>query len=132
MKHITRIVVGGILAICLIAGCAAWFFYKTFLADNVKNQNVTIVVPPNATFDQVMDSLRKYDVLESERTFLRTVKILKYEKIKLGKYDLAYCHSNLELVRMLRAGQHYPVSFTFNNVRTADQFVEKVGHQFFF
>lgn len=132
MKHITRIVLGGILVICLIAGSVAWVFYKTFLADNIKNQDVTIVVPPNATFEQVMDTLRKYDVLETERTFLRTVNALKYDKIRLGKYDLKYCHSNLELVRLLRAGQHYPVSFTFNNVRTADQFVEKVGNQFFF
>lgn len=132
MKHLTRIVLGGILVISVMAGVVAWVFYNTFLADNVKNQDVTIVIPPQAGFDQVMDSLRKYDVLKSERTFLRTVKLLKYQKIRIGKYDLAYCHSNLELVRMLRAGQHYPVNFTFNNVRTADQFLEKVGHQFFF
>jgi len=132
MKHLTRIVLGGILVISVMAGVVAWVFYSTFLADNVKKQDVTIVIPPQASFEQVMDSLRKYDVLKSERTFLRTAKLLKYSKIRIGKYDLAYCHSNLELVRMLRAGQHYPVNFTFNNVRTADQFLEKVGHQFFF
>ena len=32
--------------------------------------------------------------------------------------------TNLDLVRLLRRGQHYPVKFTFNNVRTVDQFVE--------
>lgn len=132
MKHITRIVVGGILVVAMIAGTACWMFYNTFLANNIQNQRVTIVVPHQATFDQVMDSLRKYDVLVSERTFLRTVKFLKYENIKMGKYDLSYCHSNLELVRILRAGQHFPVRLTFNNVRTAEQLVDKIGHQFFF
>lgn len=132
MKHITRIVVGGILFVALVVGVVAWIFFKTFLADNIRNAEVTIVVPSGATFEQVVDSLRKYDVLESEKTFRRTANALKYEKIRMGKYDLSDCHSNLELVRMLRKGQHYPVSFTFNNVRTVDQLVEKVGHKFFF
>ena len=121
-----------ILGVCLLAGIACLLFYKTFFAENVKNREVTVVVPPDATFEQVMDTLRKYEVLDSEESFRKTADALKYKKIKIGKYDLSDCRSNLDLVRMLRRGQHYSVKFTFNNVRTADQFVEKVGNKFFF
>ena len=121
-----------ILGVCLFAGIACLLFYKTFFAENVKNREVTVVVPPDATFEQVMDTLRKYEVLDSEESFRKTADALKYKKIKIGKYDLSDCRSNLDLVRMLRRGQHYSVKFTFNNVRTADQFVEKVGNKFFF
>jgi len=128
-KNIIIIVV---LCAILLAGILGIVFYKTFFAENVKNREVTVLVPPGADFEQVMDTLRKYEVLKSEETFRKTAEVLKYKKIKIGKYNLSDCRSNLDLVRMLRRGQHYSVKFTFNNVRTADQFVEKVGNKFFF
>jgi len=132
MKKTTKIILIVLAAIILIAGIACAVFYKTFLSENVQNREVTVVVPPGADFEQVMDTLRKYEVLKSEETFRKTAEVLKYKKIKIGKYNLSDCRSNLDLVRMLRRGQHYSVKFTFNNVRTADQFVEKVGNKFFF
>lgn len=132
MKKTTKIILIVLAAIILIAGIAYAVFYKTFLSENVQNREVTVVVPPGAGFEQVMDTLRKYEVLKSEETFRKTAEVLKYKKIKIGKYDLSDCRSNLDLVRMFRRGQHYSVKFTFNNVRTADQFVEKVGNKFFF
>jgi len=121
-----------LLCVCALACVAGVLFYKTFMAENVRNREVTVVVPPAATFEQVMDTLRKYEVLESEKTFRRTADVLKYKTMRVGKYDISDCRSNLDLVRLLRRGQHYPVKFTFNNVRTADQFVERVGNTFFF
>ena len=102
------------------------------MSENVQNRNVTVVVPPEATFEQVMDTLRKHEVLKSETTFRKTAEALKYKTIRVGKYDISDCRTNLDLVRLLRRGQHYPVKFTFNNTRTVDQFVEKVGNRFFF
>ena len=132
MKKPTKIILIVLAAIILIVGIASAVFYKTFLSDNVQNREVTVMVPPGADFEQVMDTLRKYEVLKSEETFRKTAEVLKYKKIKIGKYDISGCRSNLDLVRLLRRGQHYSVKFTFNNVRTADQFVEKVGNKFFF
>ena len=116
----------------LLAGIAGLLFFKTFFAENVKNRELTVVVPLDATFEQVMDTLRKYEVLESEGSFRKTADVLKYNKMRIGKYDISNCRTNLDLVRLLRRGQHYPVKFTFNNVRTVDQLVEKVGHKFYF
>lgn len=132
MKKIWKIVLWSALLICILAGVACVVFHKTFLSDNVQNREVVIVVPPGANFEQVMDTLRKYEVLKSEESFRKTVEALKYKKIKMGKYDISGCHSNLNLVRLLRRGQHCSVKFTFNNVRTVDQFVDKVGNKFFF
>ncbi len=127
-----NIIITIILGVCVLAGIACLLFYKTFFAENVKNREVTVVVPPGADFEQVMDTLRKYEVLKSEESFRKTAEALKYKTIRIGKYDISGCKTNLDLVRLLRRGQHYPVKFTFNNTRTVDQFVEKVGHKFFF
>ena len=128
-KKIIVVVLAGMF---VLAGVAAALFFRTFMAENVRNKDVTVVVPPGATFEQVMDTLRKYEVLKSEATFRKTADALKYKTMRVGKYDISGCRTNLDLVRLLRRGQHYPVKFTFNNVRTADQLVERVGHKFFF
>jgi UPF0755 protein len=121
-----------ILCVILLACIVGGVFFKTFFAENVQNRETVVVVPPGATFEQVMDSLRKHEVLKSEASFKKTAEALKYKTIRIGKYDISDCRTNLDLVRLLRRGQHYPVKFTFNNVRTVDQLVERVGHKFFF
>jgi UPF0755 protein len=127
-----KIIVCVLAGILMLAGVVAALFYRTFMSENVQRHDVTVIVPPEATFEQVMDTLRKHEVLKSEETFRKTAEVLKYKKIKMGKYDVSDCRTNLDLVRLLRRGQHYSVKFTFNNVRTVDQFVEKVGNKFFF
>ena len=121
-----------ILCAILLAGGVGGVFFRTFFAENVQNRKNIVIVPPDATFEQVMDTLCKYEVLKSENTFRKAANILKYKSIRIGKYNLSECRTNLDLVRLLRYGQHYPVKFTFNNLRTVDQLVEKVGNKFFF
>ena len=127
-----KIIIIIILCVLLLAGIAGGVFFRTFFAENVQNRKTVVVVPPGATFEQVMDTLRKHEVLKSEASFKKTADVLKYKTIRIGKYDISGCRTNLDLVRLLRRGQHYPVKFTFNNVRTVDQLVERVGHKFFF
>ena len=121
-----------ILCVILLACIVGGVFFKTFFAENVLNREHVVVVPPGADFEQVMDTLRKHEVLKSEASFKKTAEVLKYKTIRIGKYDISACRTNLDLVRLLRRGQHYPVKFTFNNLRTVDQLVERVGHKFFF
>lgn len=127
-----KIVIIIILCVLLLAGIAGGVFFRTFFAENVQNRETIVIVPPCATFEQVMDTLRKYEVLKSENTFQKTANVLKYKTIRLGKYNISECRTNLDIVRLLRRGQHYPVKFTFNNVRTVEQLVERVGNKFFF
>ncbi len=127
-----KILITVVLCTVFLAGISGVVFFKTFFAENVKNREVTVIVPPGADFGQVVDTLRKYEVLKSEESFRKTAEVLKYKRIKMGRYDISECRTSLDLVRLLRRGQHYSVKFTFNNVRTADQLVEKVGHKFFF
>ena len=127
-----KMIVGVLAGILVLACVVAVLFFRIFMSENVRNREVTVVVPPGADFEQVMDTLRKHEVLKSEATFRKTAEALKYKTIRIGKYDISGCRTNLDLVRLLRRGQHSPVKVTFNNTRTVDQFVEKVGNRFFF
>lgn len=66
-------------------------------------------------------------------TFRIAAKILNYDqKVLPGKYTIQPEMGNYKIIRYLQRGQHYPVTFTFHNLRTKEQFIEKVGTRFLF
>ena len=92
-----------ILCAILLAGMAGGVFFKTFFAENVQNRETVVVVPPGATFEQVMDTLRKHEVLKSEASFKKTAEALKYKTIRIGKYDIS---TPEELFALLHDGNY--------------------------
>ena len=130
MKKKILIITAALVGIALLViGCAAFILFT----NNTRIQTATTVtIPRNATYAQVMDSLRSQSILRNEKTFKLTATAMRFKTMRMGKYVISPKMSNYKIVRLLRAGQHYSVRFTFNNVRTLDQFVEKVGNRFFF
>lgn len=100
-------------------------------APNVRNEQISFFIPKNATFPQLMDSLGKYDVLKNQTTFKIASKVMLYRNVRTGKYVMDKGMSNFDLLMMLRKGQHYPVKFTFNNVRTKEQLMNKLSKYYF-
>lgn len=130
MKKTLLIICLAIVVLALaIVGSAA---YVLFAPNTQNTEQTTLVIPREATFNQVMDSLQTHEILRNESTFKMAVKAMRFKTMRVGKYEIAPNLNNYKLVRLLRAGQHYPVKFSFNNIRTLDQFVERVGNHFFF
>jgi len=93
----------------------------------------TLIIPKHATFNQVLDSLTKNNILNNTQTFIVASKILKYDKnVMRGRYEIKANETNYQLIKKLRKGQHYPVTFTFNNVRILSDFVQKIENKFLF
>ncbi|MBR4787625.1 MAG: endolytic transglycosylase MltG [Bacteroidales bacterium] len=130
MKKIL-LITGAIL--CLLGLLAAGSAYYILFAPNTQNtENVIVTVPRHATLADVMDAFDNQEILKNENTFGLAVKIMRFKTMRCGKYPVEADMDNYHLIRMLRAGQHYPVKFSFNNIRTMRQFVDHVGNRFFF
>ncbi len=118
----------GILALLAIA--ALVLAYMLFSGNASKDS--TVVIAQNATYEQVIEKLQQDQVLKNESSFRLTCKLLFYKSVKPGKYAFKKGESNFSMVKKLRKGQHYPVKFTFNNVRTKKQLIEKLSKQEFY
>ena len=122
-----------LLVVVIIIAVGGTMAYNTvFKKNNVAVENAIITVPKGASFDQLIDSLRTHQVLINEQTFKWTCDLRRFKTPRMGHYELKKGMTNLELTTMFRRGQHYGVKFTFNNLRTKEQLVEKVDHRFFF
>jgi len=117
-----------LLMFALLAFLAVIFFFPN--TQNKKPQ--TVYIHQNTSYQQLLNSLDEKEVLKSEFTFSVASKLLLYKDVRSGKYVFYPFENNFNMILALRKGQHYPVKFTFNNVRTKEKFVERVGDRFLF
>ena len=130
MKRLFRILTVFLLFGLLGAGTVGFIFFYPNVNANLSG--TTFDIPKDATCEQVLDSLTSRQILKNPTTFKVAARILKYERMRCGHYELRPGENNYRFVRRLRAGQHHTLKFTFNNVRTKEQFVEKTEGKFFF
>lgn len=106
--------------------------YAIFMPNTKNKSDVTITIPWGTDYEQLLDTLEAHNILRNEETFDMVAHYMKYKTIRVGNYTIQPGMSNVKLVRLLRAGQHYPVKFSFNNIRTVDQLANRAGKVFFF
>lgn len=116
---------GSVLAITM-----TFYFYQVFLSANTLRDNQKsyfLKIPSNAVFSQVSTQLYDDKVINDALSFSFVAKLLGYqEAVKPGLYQVDPNMNNLDLVRMLRAGDQVPVKVTFNTIRTKEELAEKI------
>jgi UPF0755 protein len=82
----------------------------------------SIIIPLNATYQQVIDSMKKHDIILNYKAFDWVAKQKKYaSSIKPGKYLLDKGLNTNEILNMLKSGNQQPVEVTFNNLRFIEE-----------
>lgn len=111
----------------IIVGLRAYQLFTYIFDDNVKNPG-SITIPYEATFEQVLDSLRAKEILKNEKAFRWVSKKKDYPNhIKAGKYLFEEGQNTNNLVNMLKAGNQKAVSIVFNNLRFMEELAGKVS-----
>ena len=129
-KKIRNIVI--ILGILVVAvGICAGLGYYYILAPNtnVKDDGI-IYLRDNSTLSQVLDALRRYGYIENTHTPGVVARLKRFTSpVKSGRYKIRDKMNNNELINMFRSGNQYPVYFTFNHMRTLDEFAGKAHEE---
>lgn len=112
----------------------ALFALIMIFKDNVNNNRVLkyheLYIPNNASFNMVLDTLNKYNILKNEKSFIFLAKKMNYDKlVKAGRYIVDNDASNISLLRKLRGGLQTPVKITFNNIKDKNDFITKMSNK---
>ncbi len=122
-----KIILGILALILLIAGVVA---YKLFgPAVSVKNENY-LYIRSGSTAEDVKAELIAKDFIEGSTWFDLATRLVKYEKVKPGRYKLAKGMSLVNLARLLNNGQQTPVSFVITKIRTKEVLADRIGSSF--
>lgn len=125
MKRKIFIALGIVVAVCVAIGLYALPFFTQ------QNEKDTIIyVYPNMTDEAFADSLK---VRLGDDLGGRTVTMLGYLDADMsqrtGAYKIAKGTSPFRAARILKQGQQTGIRFSFNHVRTVEQFAERVSRR---
>ena len=123
--------IGGVFSGILILGIV--FIIVVFFLPNGSNSDSKLIIRENSSYSEILNDIQQQSFVKNFSTFKIASFILDFKgNIKKGKYQFSEKDNNFTIIKKLRRGQHFPVSFTFNNIRTLDQFLLKVKGKFYF
>ncbi len=134
IKTIRKVLWIVVIALAIIVTSGGYLAYREFLFPNVRTPDHTksfyLFIPTGSDFDDVLNIMRRENLLLHPETFTWTAKQLKYDKnVKPGRYYVTPQMSNKELIQLLRAGKQTPVQLTFSNIRTKKELADRVSFQ---
>jgi UPF0755 protein len=122
-----------ILALIVIVVFLGAFFYWKFFGSAVATPSGEFLyIKTGATYDDVRNELVRKKFLKGAKWFDLTARILKYKKIKPGRYKVTKGMSLVGLVRKLKNGNQTPVNLVITKLRTREDLAKKLGGYFEF
>lgn len=119
-----------IVLIILIAG--AFIGFKFFGPATATPAGEFFYIKTGATYADVKNELVEKKYINSSTWFDYTKKILRYNKIKPGRYKITKGMNLFKLVRMLRSGDQSKLNLVITKVRTREDLARKTGNMFEF
>lgn len=113
-----------ILLIIVIAGFFGFRFYAKYYGNNVEKDGY-VLIPHNASFKQVLDSIAPY--IKNKESFEAVAKDKDLDKyLKAGRYHIQSGTGNTNLVNMIKAGNQTENTFRIGDFGDIYQMVGKV------
>ncbi len=129
-KIVKRILVFVIIIMVLVAVMGGIGYYYVFSPNTVVTDDGILYIRDSNSVAQVFEILRSRGCIKNPNTLSSVAKLKKFSSsVKSGKYKIRDGMNNNELINMLRAGNQVPVHFTFNNMRTIEEFVDEAQEE---
>lgn len=122
-----------ILLFSLVSAMFSYYVWQVFKTPNFRveaNQPFELFIPEKASFETVLDTLKKHDLVRDQLSFRFLAKVLNYpEKIRSGRYVIHSEMGNWELLRKLRNGRQDAYKVVINNFRLKEDMAGRIANQ---
>lgn len=120
-----------LVTIPILAGF--FLLYQIIYKSNVwtdDKESASVYIPSGSSFKDVKAILYKQGLIIHRGNFEWLAKQKAYpSNIKSGHYLLKKGLNNLKLINLLRSGNQTPIKLIFNNIRTKEQFAQRISSQ---
>lgn len=128
-----KIIIGVLLAIVLVALAVAYYGYTVISTGFNIEKPVSIYIDQSLDYDQLLRELEDSARLENVSNFDKLASIMSYkDNLKTGRYVIKPDMTIHDVIKILRSGNQTAVKLRFNNLRTKQDFAERIGEQLMF
>lgn len=124
-----KFLIGFVIVFSILITSFVFYFYQVFFSENilVEKGDEVILIKEDMDFQDLQDIVYERGIVNDMLSFSFVAKILDYqENMKPGRYLMRKDMTNLQAIRMLRAGNQVPTATTFNNVRLKPELAGKI------
>lgn len=122
-----------ILLFSLVSAMFSYYVWQVFKTPNFRveaNQPFELFISEKATYETVLDTLKKHDLVRDQLSFRFLAKVLNYpEKVRPGRYIIHSEMGNWELLRKLRNGRQDAYKVVINNFRLKEDMAGRIANQ---
>ncbi len=122
-----------ILLFSLVSAMFSYYVWQVFKTPNFRveaNQSFELFIPEKSTYESVLDTLKKHDLVRDQLSFRFLAKVLNYpEKVRPGRYIIHSEMGNWELLRKLRNGRQDAYKVVINNFRLKEDIAGRIARQ---
>jgi UPF0755 protein len=122
-----------ILLFSLVSAMFSYYVWQVFKTPNFNveaDKPFELLIPQKASYESVLDSLKKHDIVRDQLSFRFLAKVLKYpDKVRPGRYIIHSEMGNWELLRKLRNGRQDAYKVVINNFRLKEDIAGRIAHQ---
>ncbi|MCA0363509.1 MAG: endolytic transglycosylase MltG [Bacteroidetes bacterium] len=126
-----KFVAYAVVIVSTLAATFAFYFWQVAYSPNLNvdgKEKFVLYVPKNSTYESVLDTLRKHKIINDEVAFGFITKRMGYrDNIRTGRYEIPPNSGNKSIISKLRNGAQDPLKLTFNNIRTKEDLIKKLG-----
>lgn len=122
-----------LLLVIAIAAVKGYSLFRKAYAANIfvpDNKETILLIPTGSDYEDVLALIKSKKLVKNMASFNWAVEKKNYRNlVKAGRYRVRNRMSNNDFIDMLRAGKQEPVKLTFNNIRTLEQFSDRIAEQ---
>lgn len=129
--------IGLFLTASILLTTFTFYFWQIYRSPNLQvrenDKTFALLIPRGSTFESVMDTLQKHEVLNDEMSFRFLAKLMKYpDLVKEGRYEIKPRMGNRAALVKLRSGDQDAMPVTFNSMRQKSDLIQRLGSKFEF
>ncbi|MEZ5046320.1 MAG: endolytic transglycosylase MltG [Chitinophagaceae bacterium] len=104
-------------------------YYMSFFGSNMNiEKSVSLYIPSQANWQQLMDSMQHNNFLKNEASFVRVAEKMGLKNnIHPGRYIIEKGMSNYALAKKIRSGKQDPIKLVLNKLRTKKDIIQKLS-----
>ena len=122
-----KIIVGVAVFLILIAAFVGWKFFGPTVHVPEKK---FFYISTGETYSLLEADLRNQGIVSSPTWFNLAAKMIGYNTVKPGRYEIKKGMSIVGLARMLKNGRQTPVNFVITKIRTKETLASRIGAVF--
>ena len=124
-KILLGILIVGVIG-SLVVGFLGW---KIYGVNTIHESEKIIHIPSGSLFEDVVHALDTASVIRDKASFEQVARLMKYNKVKSGRYKIDVNLSNKDLVSHLRSGVQEPVNLVISHGRSLGDIAHVISHQ---